>query len=59
MAWSRRYEFALIVLLLFLIGPAHPPTANDRVPLGVTRSILGWLTLSFVIVGFTPTPITM
>ena len=57
MAFSGRYEFALIVGLLFLMGPAHPPTANDRVPLGLGRTILGWLTLAFVVIGFTPTPL--
>jgi hypothetical protein len=28
-------------------------------PLGTGRIILGWLTLAFVIVGFTPTPFIM
>lgn len=59
MVLTQRFEFALIVFLLFLFGPKHPPTANDRVPLGVGRTVLGWLTLAFVIVGFTPTPILM
>jgi len=48
----------LMVLLLILMGPRHPPTANDYVPLGLGRAILGWLTLAFVVVGFTPQPIT-
>lgn len=38
------------------MGPKHPPTANDTIPLGAGRIILGWLTLAFIIVGFTPTP---
>ena len=54
-----RYEWSLMLLLLVMIGPSHPPTADDTVPLGTGRIILGWLTLAFVIVGFTPTPITM
>jgi hypothetical protein len=47
----------LMLLLIALMGTAHPPTADDSVPLGKTRVVLGWLTLCFVFVGFTPTPI--
>ena len=43
--------------LLVLMGPAHPPTTNDNVPLGPWRTILGWLTLAFLPLGFTPTPL--
>ena len=46
-----------MVFLLIFMGPKHPPTADDDVPLGRGRVILGWLTLAFVIVGFTPVPI--
>ena len=38
-------------------GPGHPPTADDYVPLGSGRIILGWLTLAFLLIGFTPVPI--
>jgi membrane-associated protease RseP (regulator of RpoE activity) len=50
------WGWILMILLLFLIGPIHPPTANDEVPLGVGRALLGWTMLLFPIVGFTPTP---
>lgn len=53
---TERYEWSLMLFLLIMMGPAHPPTADDNMPLGTGRIILGWLTLSFVIVGFTPTP---
>ncbi|MBN2024550.1 MAG: site-2 protease family protein [Pirellulales bacterium] len=46
----------LMVLILFIMGPQHPPTADDNVPLGPARIVLGWLTLGFVILGFTPRP---
>lgn len=59
MAYTQQLHYALIVVLLLVFGPRHPPTANDNVPLGVWRMALGWLTLAFVIVGFTPTPILM
>lgn len=51
------WSWVLMILLLMLIGPLHPPTADDDMPLGRTRQILGWATLLFLIVGFTPTPI--
>jgi membrane-associated protease RseP (regulator of RpoE activity) len=53
---TQNYQYAPMLLLLFLIGPTHPPTSNDDMPLGTGRIVLGWLTLLFVIVGFTPTP---
>lgn len=51
------YSYSLMVILLFLIGPSHPPTRDDTVPLGRFRIILGWLTLAFIVIGFTPRPI--
>jgi membrane-associated protease RseP (regulator of RpoE activity) len=53
---GRYWGWSLMIVLLMLIGPIHPPTANDDVPLGTTRIILGWASLLFVIIGFTPTP---
>lgn len=55
---TGRYEWSLMLFLLIMIGPSHPPTANDNMELGTGRIILGWLTLCFVIIGFTPTPFT-
>jgi hypothetical protein len=43
-------------MLLFITGPKHPPTADDTVPLGAGRIILGWLTLASVVLGFKPQP---
>lgn len=53
---SGLYGWLLMLLLLMLIGPAHPPTANDNAPLGFGRIVLGWLTLAFIPLGFTPEP---
>jgi len=50
------WGWTLMIVLLLLIGPKHPPTANDTVPLGTVRTCLGWLSLLFVLIGFTPTP---
>jgi hypothetical protein len=59
MIFERQYSYALIILLLIIAGPRHPPTADDSVPLGAGRILLGWLTLSFLILGFTPRPIDL
>ena len=56
MIMSRQPAYALMVVLLFATGPRHPPTADDTVPLGFGRIALGWLTLAFLVVGFTPQP---
>jgi membrane-associated protease RseP (regulator of RpoE activity) len=53
----HRYEvLGLLVMvgLLLALGPRHPPTADDNAPLGRCRIVLGWLTLAFVPLGFTP-----
>ncbi len=46
-----------MLVLLLLIGSRHPPTAADHTPLGPGRTLLGWITLGFIVVGFTPEPI--
>ncbi len=51
------YVWTLMLILLVIMGPVHPPTADDSEPLGIVRTILGWLTLAFIIIGFTPTPL--
>ncbi|MEX1097111.1 MAG: site-2 protease family protein [Planctomycetales bacterium] len=57
MFWFEYPAFGLLIVLLVLMGPRHPPTADDSVPLGPVRIVLGWLTLAFVFIGFTPMPI--
>jgi len=57
MVYTGNYSYVLIAILLIIFGPRHPPTADDSVPLGLPRIILGWLTLGFIIIGFTPIPI--
>ena len=56
-AWFRLWNWTLVLILILLIGLAHPPTANDAVPLGWFRRCLGWATLLFVAIGFAPTPL--
>ncbi len=50
------WGWTLMLILLMWMGPVHPPTANDRVSLGTTRIVLGWASLLFVPLGFTPLP---
>ena len=54
---SHYYAWTLMLCLMMIMGTDHPPTADDRPPLGLWRTILGWLTLAFIPIGFTPTPI--
>lgn len=57
--WETLGGWALMLFLLFLMGPIHPPTADDDEPLGPWRILLGWLTLAFILIGFTATPIRL
>ena len=61
-AASLYFEYpawTLMIVLLFLMGPKHPPTADDKTPIGTFRVVLGWLTLAFILIGFTPMPIKL
>jgi membrane-associated protease RseP (regulator of RpoE activity) len=58
MVYTSSPNYILLIVLLFVFGPKHPPTANDAVPLGPLRVALGWLTLAFIVIGFTPNPIS-
>ena len=57
MIFTGDWAFTVLLVLLVLMGPLHPPTTDDTVPLGIIRHLLGWLTLAFLIIGLTPTPI--
>ena len=46
--------WTLMVIIITLIGVDHPPTANDNVPLGRARAILGTLSLIIPLFCFTP-----
>ncbi len=56
MTYTNEYGYSLLILLLVFFGITHPPTADDSVPLGSMRIIIGWLTLAFFVIGFTVTP---
>lgn len=47
----------LMVVMLFVIGPHHPPTLDDGTPIGRGRILLAIVGLIMLIVCFTPAPI--
>jgi membrane-associated protease RseP (regulator of RpoE activity) len=53
------WGWMLMILLLMMMGPLHPPTANDHIPLGPVRTALGWASLLLVPLGFTPVPFSL
>ncbi|MBC7816341.1 MAG: hypothetical protein IAG10_05555, partial [Planctomycetaceae bacterium] len=59
MFFTGNWSYSAIVFLLLVTGARHPPTRDDSVPLGGFRVLLGWLTLAFVVIGFTPNPISI
>jgi len=46
----------LMALLVLLMGTDHPPTRDDRVPLGWGRVIVGLLSLPIPVLCFAPNP---
>jgi membrane-associated protease RseP (regulator of RpoE activity) len=51
-AWT-----VMLLLMIVLVGPRHPPTGDDRTPLGTTRLWLAAFALAMLIGCFTPAPI--
>ena len=56
---TGNWNYSAMIFLMLMMGARHPPTRDDSVPLGSFRTVLGWLTLSFVLIGFTPTPFSI
>jgi len=49
---------ALMLLMIYLVGPHHPPTLDDERVLGKGRLLLAGIALLIWIVCFTPSPIS-
>lgn len=58
-ALSRQYAFSVMLVLVMLLGPLHPPTADDRVPLGFWRTCLGLASLVLPVLCVPPTLISI
>lgn len=54
MAYTQTLIWTLMLVLIFLIGLFHPPTSDDRVPLGKARYALGLASLLIPILCFPP-----
>lgn len=52
----KQFGFGLMFLLVMLMGVRHPPTANDRVPLGWPRRLLGIASLAIPVLCLAPLP---
>ncbi|HHM13179.1 MAG TPA: site-2 protease family protein [Planctomycetaceae bacterium] len=54
MVATRQFTWILMVAIIFLIGIRHPPTRNDQIPLGRTRTVLGYVSLVIPLFCFAP-----
>ena len=52
--FSGSYNCSLMAVLVMFIGTDHPPTSDDKVPLGWFRILLGHASLIIPIICFTP-----
>ncbi len=59
MIYTQNWSYGFMVFLLMVMGARHPPSRDDSVPLGRFRKVLGWMTLCFIFIGFTPVPISL
>jgi hypothetical protein len=56
---ANAYMWTLMLILLMFIGIDHPPTADDRVPLGLGRKLLGLASLVIPALCFPPMGISV
>jgi membrane-associated protease RseP (regulator of RpoE activity) len=54
MVYYNSFVLVLMVVLLLLMGPKHPPTLDDSVPLGPFRYLLGLVSLAIPVLCFPP-----
>ena len=57
MVLADNYTWSLMVIIVTLIGTDHPPTADDTVPLGPTRTLLGYASFAIPVLCFIPHPV--
>lgn len=54
MVYHLNFMLGLMVVLVLLMGPKHPPTLDDSIPLGIFRYALGLASLSIPVLCFPP-----
>lgn len=54
--WQGYWHWTLMLMLIVFFALRHPPVRRDSPPLDLARQILGWATLAFLPLGFTPVP---
>lgn len=52
------FQWLIMLLLVMFIGPEHPPTRNDHVPIGWWRYVLGMASLLLPLLCMAPVPIS-
>jgi membrane-associated protease RseP (regulator of RpoE activity) len=53
---SDNYTWTLMIVIVTFLGADHPPTANDWMPLGRGRYLLGLASLVIPVLCFIPNP---
>jgi membrane-associated protease RseP (regulator of RpoE activity) len=57
MAYYQVGVFSLMLILVLLMGPKHPPSRDDHRALGWPRQIVGWLSMSIPVLCIPASPI--
>lgn len=55
-AWTGNFGWLLMMLIVWMLGIYHEPTANDNVELGWPRKVIGLASLAIPIFCFMPSP---
>lgn len=55
---GAEFGWGIMLVLVALMGIRHPPTRDDRMPLGTVRHVVGWFTLALLLVCFVPAPVS-
>lgn len=59
MIYQQAMVFALMMVLVLLMGLRHPPSSDDSKSLGLTRQIVGWCSLVIPVLCVPANPITI
>ncbi len=51
---TELYAWSVMLILILIMGPDHPPTRDDSVRLGWFRTAIGWLSLLIPVLCFPP-----